>query len=42
VHSKIKIADHPAHPMLVAFPARRLTPAGPRFSPGPCMPTGRP
>ncbi len=42
MHSKIKIADHPAHPMLVAFPARRLTPAGPRFSPGPCMLTGRP
>ena len=42
VHSKIKIVDHPAHPMLVAFPARRLTPAGPRFSPGPCMPAGRP
>lgn|GEM_PF-4902088 len=42
MHSKIKIADHRAHPMLVAFPARRLTPAGLRFSPGPCMPAGRP
>jgi formamidopyrimidine-DNA glycosylase len=42
VYSKIKIAGHPAHPMLVAFLARRLTPAGPRFSPGPCMPAGRP
>jgi len=42
VYSKIKIAGHPVHPMLVAFPARRLAPAGPRFSPGPCMAAGRP